>query len=288
MVEMASRMMRLGVFATSAAALSWIPAAPAVADSKAGQVTAAIDADLAGPIADGEHVQLGEEAACSILLDDDAVVELCGKTSLVFERDRDSKRRIISLDSGELRVVVEPRDFEERIEIHTPAAIATLLGTIVHVSVDPQTGATIISSAESKVSVRSDEPDVRGTTVLTAGEQVTVEPGEAPPMTPTRLDAREISELGGCLVNFHSAAADRDSRDRGDRLTDQLAASDAANAASLPAATDSDRPAGSPLDAPGDPIAGQEDVCVTTDCEPQYDPDSGKDPLGLQNLEQAN
>jgi len=265
-----------GAWALSLAALVWSGAPAVFADEVAGQVTASIDAELGGPIADGEPLQLGEGDACSILLDDDVVVELCGQTSVVFKRDRDSNRRIVSLDSGEIRIVVDPRDFEERIEIHTPAAIATLLGTIVHVSVDPKTGATTISSAQSQVSVRSDEPAVRGTTVLTAGEQVTVEAGAAPPAKPKRLDPQEISELGGCLVDFHVAAADRDSRESGERLTGRLTAFDAANAGSLPGAAPSDRPGGSPRDDPGDPLAGQEDVCVATDCESHHDPGSGR------------
>jgi hypothetical protein len=270
----------VGVWAAGLVALAWSAAPVVFADEVAGQVTASIDAELSGPIADGEHIRLGEDAACSILLDDDAVVELCGQTSVVFERDRDSNRRIVSLDSGEIRIVVDPRDFEERIEIHTPAAIATLLGTIVHVSVDPKTGATTISSAQSKVSVRSDEPSVRGTTVLTAGEQVTVEAGAAPPATPKRLDPQEVSELGGCLVNFHVAAVDRDSRESGERVTGRLTASDAANAGSLPGAAPSDRPRGSPRDDPGDPLAGQEGVCVATDCEPGYDQGTPSRALG--------
>ena len=271
----------IGVWAPSLVALAW-SAAPAVfADEVAGQITASIDAELGGPIADGEPLQLGEGGACSVLLDDDAVVELCGQTSLVFKRDRDSNRRIVSLDSGEIRIVVDPRDFEERIEIHTPAAIATLLGTIVHVSVDANTGATTISSAQSKVSVRSDEPAVLGTTVLTAGEQVTVETGSAPPAKPKRLDPQEISELGGCLVDFHVAAADRDSRESGERLTGRLTAFDAANAGSLPGGSPSDRPGASPFDRPGgssrgdpgDSLTGQEGVCVATDCESHHNPD---------------
>jgi len=279
----------IGVWAAGLAALMWSGAPAVFADEVAGQVTASIDADLGGPIADGEHLRLGEGAACSILLDDDAVVELCGQTSVVFERDRDSNRRIVSLDSGEIRIVVDPRDFEERIEIHTPAAIATLLGTIVHVSVDPKTGATTISSAQSKVSVRSDEPAVRGTTVLTAGEQVTVEAGAAPPAKPKRLDPQELSKLGGCLVDFHVAAADRDSRESGERLTGRLAESDAANTGSLPGSAPPDRPRGSPRDDPGDPLVGQEGVCVATDCEPHHDPGYEPEvPSRSLNVQSAN
>ena len=286
MFKITSKMTSIGACAASLAALLWSGVPAAFADEVAGQVTASIDAKLDGPIADGEHLKLGEDAACSILLDDDAVVELCGQASVVFSRDRDSNRRIVSLHSGDIRVVVDPRDFDDRIEIHTPAAIATLLGTIVYVSVDSKTGATTISSAQSEVSVRSDKPAVHGTTVLTAGEQVTVEPGAAPPAKPKRLDPEEISELGGCLVDFHDAAANRHSRESGARLTNRLAAFDAANAGSLPRAaptdrpggSSSDRPGGSPGDDPGDSLTGQEGVCVVTDCEPGADPGSEPEP----------
>jgi len=271
-IDIAYKKMRTGGLALGLAALLWSGAPAVFADEVAGHVTASIESGLDGPITEGEHVRLGEGDACSILLDDDAVVELCGETSVVFKRDRDSNRRIVSLDSGEIRIVVEPREFEERIEIHTPAVIATLLGTIVHVTVDPNTGETTITSAQSKVSVRSDESAVRGTTVLTAGEQVTVEPGDAPPADPKRLDPEEVSALGGCLVNFHTAAADRDSRGSGERATGRLTAFDAANAGSLTRAPSSDRPGESPRDEPGDPLTGQEDVCVATDCEPHENP----------------
>jgi len=250
-----------------AAALSSAPR-PALADEPAGRVTASVAAALGDAIADGEPVELGEGAACSVLLDDDAVVELCGTTSVVFERDPDSGRRIVSLDRGSIRIVVEPRDFEERIEIHTPAAIATLLGTIVYVSVDAKTGATTVTSAQSKVSVRSDEPDVRGATVLKAGEQIVVEPGAAPPATPRRLDPQEISELGGCQINFHTAAADQDSQEMADRAMDRLTAFDAAHAGALPAPPPSEQPDGAPRDDPAGSLAGPSDVCLATDCDP--------------------
>jgi len=67
----------IGVWAAGLAALMWSGAPAVFADEVAGQVTASIDAEVGGPIADGEHLQLGDGAACSILLDDDAVVELC-------------------------------------------------------------------------------------------------------------------------------------------------------------------------------------------------------------------
>jgi hypothetical protein len=267
----------LGGAAAGLAALLAGTAVPALADPDAARVTAAIDADLPGAIADGEHVRLGENSACSILLDGDALVELCAETSLVFERDRDSQRRIVSLDGGEIRIVVEPRAVAERIEIHTPAAIATLLGTIAHVAVDAQTGATKITSAHSRISVRSGLPGVGGSTVLESGQQLTVKRGEPPPAQPRRLDPRELSELGGCLVDFHSAAADQHSREHGEQLLERLAASDAAEAPELPSGAAPDGSDGAPGAAPGDPLAGQEGVCVATDCAQHPGIDFGGD-----------
>jgi hypothetical protein len=275
--EMASVNARMRLSAISLAMLFGLSSSAFSDGGVAGQVTASLDSGVGGSVADGEHVKLGEEGACSILLDEDAVVELCGQTSVVFKRDPKTNRRIVSLESGELRIVVEPREFEERIEIHTPAAIATLLGTIVHVSVDPATGETTITSAESKVSVRSDQAAVSGTTVLTPGEQVTVDPGQAPPATPKRLDDEEFDELGGCLVNFHVAAADRDSRENDERVTERLTTHDAANAGPIPGAAPGDRPRGGPGSDPGDPLTGQEGVCVATDCDPTHEHQNDQD-----------
>lgn len=251
----------------------WLGAPLASAQHAAGEITASIGAPLEGALAEDQHLKLGEDGACSILVDQDAVVELCGQTSLVLKKDRASNRRIVALDGGEIRIVVEPRDFKERIEIHTPAAIATLLGTIVHVSVDPVTGATTISSAESKVSVRSRDPQVRGTTVVAASEQITVMPGSAPPVKPRRLDKEQLAELGGCLVDFHSAALGRHADEYGLRVAERLTATDIEQSelGGLPSPAAGGAPGSM---APGSPLTGQEDVCVTTDCTP--DPEGSR------------
>ena len=86
----------------------------------------------------------------------------------------------------------------------TPAAIATILGTIVHVAVDPRRARPGCSSAQSEVRVESSDPGVKGSTTLAALEQITVKPGEAPPSRPRRLAREEIAALGGCLVDFHA------------------------------------------------------------------------------------
>lgn len=250
--------------------------APAWGADLAGQITATTGAvagpDGQGALGDGEHVKVGEDGACAMLVDSDAVVELCGQTSLALQKNENTGTRIVALDRGAVRVVVEPRRAGERVEIHTPAAIATLLGTIVHVSVDPVTGATTIASAESRVSIRSRDPKVKGTTVISALEEVTVNPGERPPERPHKVDRQRIDELGGCLVDFHSAALGTDASEHRRQVSERLAATDAAGSTkegSLTGGPATKRPGPNPP-PPGSPIGGS-DACVVTDC--------GGDPL---------
>lgn len=240
----------------------------ASADEIAGEITAFIGDSRDSAINEGENIELGEDGACSILVDQDALLELCGTTSLALRKDPKSNRRIIALNRGEIKVVVEPRDFNERIEIHTPAAIATLLGTVVYVSIDPKTQATTITSAESKVSVRSGDPRIQGKTILKPAQQVTVTLGGGLPAEPIHLDRAQVAELGGCLVNFHETALGRDSNIHGRRVADRLTALDiigGQEGGQLPssrATSDSF----SPGQAHGAPMTEQDEACVMPHC----------------------
>ena len=168
-----------------------------------------------GTLVDGSDLETGEDGGCSVLVDDNALMELCGGTSLRLERKDDKQEgvRVVRLDRGEIRLVVEPRLGLERIEIHTPAAIATILGTVVFVSVDEFRVTTITTGADSEsvVSVTSNLPNVKGKTQLTGGQQIVIHPGEAPPPA-AKLNRQAIARLGGCLVNFHSLSLDLDLR----------------------------------------------------------------------------
>jgi hypothetical protein len=174
-------------------------------------VTAAVGTTLSdgsdlqqrGELGEGADVETGKDGGCSLLVDEDALMELCGGTSVRLERKGGDPQgtRVVKLDRGEIRMVVEPRLGEERIEIHTPAAIATILGTIVHVSVDAL-GITTVASGAAKVMVASSTVGVSGATTLAKGESVVIEPGQ-PPRRKQRLDSTTMSALGGCLVDFH-------------------------------------------------------------------------------------
>ena len=102
-------------------------------------------------------------------------------------------------------MVVEPRLGEEKIEIHTPAAIATVLGTILHIAVDTN-GITTITSEVSRVLVESANPTIPGQTTVSGGEQIVIHPDQAPPERPAKLSSRGVASLSGCLLDFHGAA----------------------------------------------------------------------------------
>jgi hypothetical protein len=147
-------------------ALLVLPAGTALA---AAQLTTAIgttsgDDALEGraDVADGEELETDEDGGCSVLVDGDALMEVCGNTSLQLARKGGASdgSRVVKLERGAIRMVVEPRLGEEKIEIHTPAAIATVLGTILYVSVDAN-GVTTITSEVSRVLVESANPSVQ-------------------------------------------------------------------------------------------------------------------------------
>lgn len=196
--------------------------AGAAQDEAAARVTACVgDAASAGQaldprasLSDGAGIETGDDGGCSMVVDQDAVMELCAGTNVRLERkaaDPDGPR-VVRLERGEIRVVAEPRLGEERIEVHTPAAIATILGTIVHVSVDAL-GVTTVTSAAAKVLVESASDAVPGSETISAGEQVVVQPGQAPGAR-RRLVGDQMGAVGGCLIDFHEAtlAFDRQAR----------------------------------------------------------------------------
>jgi hypothetical protein len=176
-------------------------------------------------LADGDSLRTGEDGACSILVDGDAVLELCQATTLRLghREGRSEGPRVLELRAGEIRVLAEPRAAGRRIEIHTPAAIATVLGSVVYVAVDAR-GVTTIASAQSKVRVESSRRLGRAMT-LTAGQQITVRPGSPLPRNAEIWDP-DTSPADGCLIDFRAIAFDA-SRDPGDgRALDQVTGQD--------------------------------------------------------------
>ncbi len=180
------------------------------------------------PLSEDGNVVTEDESNCSVLVDEDALVELCGGTSLQLTRRPDTGQRVVRVDAGHVRLVVEPREVGERIEIHTPAAIATILGSVVFVEVDPRDGRTTISSAESDISIRrpSDPDDAKGT-IVGPQEQLTLDKGGPLPTAPAHLTREALSNLGGCLVDFHAVAVNADRAASEEKAAERIAIADA-------------------------------------------------------------
>ena len=133
----------------------------------------------------------------------------------------------IEVGAGTTRIIVEPGSSDEPIQISTPAAIATILGTVVYVTVDPVTGETTIASEDHPVKIESSDPSISGSTTINGMETLTMRPGEAPAAKPQRMAKSVLQNLGGCLRDIHGDALAFDRATVADRVPDRMAAADA-------------------------------------------------------------
>ena len=196
-----------------AAALACLVAAPAAAETAAhitsvlGTVEAgdSLGAGERGALGEGQGVTTGEDSNCSILVDENALVEMCGGTTVALART-DGGQRMVKLDQGEVRMFVEPRVAGERIEIHTPTIVATILGSVVHVTHDPATDTSTVSSQEHDIRVHKvgDPEDVF--TIVRQGEQLQIAAGEPIPSSATVMSAAAMGGLAGCFLQIHENA----------------------------------------------------------------------------------
>jgi hypothetical protein len=181
-------------------------------------------ADRSAALVENASIQTADDGNCSMLVDEDALVELCASTIMTLTRRSDTGQRVVKIDGGTARIVVEPRLADERIEIHTPAAIATIMGTTVIVEVDRVTGGTKITS-DKPVKITSNDPSVTGSAVSSNMRQVTISRGKGPSQ-PNELDRPVLANLGGCLPDFHGMALFLDRTTASDRTRDRLADKD--------------------------------------------------------------
>lgn len=171
---------------------------------------------------EGADVVTDADGGCSLLIDEDLLMEACGDTRVALERkdgDPDGAR-VVRLERGNVRMVVEPRGVdEEKVEIHTPAAIATVLGTILHVSVNAL-GVAEVTSEANRVQVSSTNPNITETRVLEPGQtiQIAVDGslGEVVDLEPDEMQA-----MGTCFDNLHDLSVNADSRKRTQSKIDQ-------------------------------------------------------------------
>lgn len=261
-----------GALVVALFAIALLVAGAAPAAEVAARVTAVVGGADVGDAALDRSAALGEDASiqtaadgnCAMLVDEDALVELCAATIMTLTRRSDTGARVVKVDAGTARIVVEPRMAGEHIEIHTPAAIATIMGTIVVVEVDPVTGETKFT-ADNLVKVESNDARVTGSTMISNMEQVTIRPGEAPSQAEKKT-RKELANLGGCQVDFHEVALSADRTTASEHTQDRLAADDGEQAAQSVA---SEPPIGPVVGEPG----GDEGLG-----DPELDPfDKGED-----------
>jgi hypothetical protein len=187
---------------------------------------------LSGAIGDGTSIQTADDGNAAMLIDQRSVVELCSSTVTTLTRRPDTGGRVIQVGAGTTRLIVEPRSNEEHIQIHTPAAIATILGTVVYVTVDPATGETTIASEDNEVKIESADPNVAGSATISGSEEITMRPGEAP-AAPKRIARSALANRGGCLMDFHDLGMTLDRVSWNGNVGTKLALADA-EVANLP------------------------------------------------------
>ncbi len=186
------------------------------AAAPAAQITAGSAGDLGqhADVPDGTPLATDPDAGCSLLLDRQALVELCGDTRLALEESPQGNR-IVRVDAGDARILAPTLAAGDRIEIHTPAAIATILGTSLHVRVDPSSGDTRITCFDNPVQIASSESGVAGETTCAGGREVVIPRGSAPGRAEV-LDPQTLADLSSCFFDYHGAALSSD-REQGEK-----------------------------------------------------------------------
>jgi hypothetical protein len=171
-----------------------------------------------------ESLETAPGASCSLLVDFDSVVQFCGEASLRVREHDQGEGTVVRLDEGSFKATVGPRPADAPFEIHTPVAVAVILGTVVSTTVDPATGDTTFAVEEGVVRVTSSDPSIGGETTLHAGESITVRRGQ-PPEAAQRLDTVQVVDcLGNALFRASALRGDRAERER--EATDTIVAAD--------------------------------------------------------------
>jgi len=176
--------------------------------SAEGQALGQLDA-----VPDGAGLRTGADSGASLLLREDAVVELCDNTDVKLKKKKN--QRVVEIDGGSMRVMSEPRLGEERIEIQTRVAIATILGTIVNVETDELTGETVITceTEDSLVEITVTDDTIGGERViqLRGGERLRLKPGEMPKIE--KLDPDRRRDFACLDARVLALALDRHGRE---------------------------------------------------------------------------
>jgi len=176
-------------------------------------------------VTEGASITTGDDGNLAMLVDEDAVVELCAKTEMKLQRDEETGTRTIEVGAGTTRIILDPKADVGSLQIVTPAMVATLMGTAVYVTVDAATGESTIVSEDHAVRLESRDPNVLGSTVINGKQKLTMKPGEAPPEKPEDVSDEDIEKISECLKDIHGAAV-ANSKSGSSKPEDRMAALD--------------------------------------------------------------
>lgn len=124
-----------------------------------------------------------ESSRTKMLFVDDSILTIGENTRVVIKefisRKDDRGKAIFNLIDGRMRAVVGRSD----LEVHTPTVVAAARGTVIFFETGVKDGKkyTTVISLEGAVEIRSIDPTVTGTVVLTPGMMITTRQGEALP-----------------------------------------------------------------------------------------------------------
>lgn len=184
-------------------------------------------AELSDQVSADQSIVTGPEASCSVLVEKRALIQFCGQAAVRLRHDEKRNATVVDVAEGSTRTLAGPRQADEPLEIHTPVAIAAILGTILSVTVAPATGDATFALEEGKARIETRDPAGGGTVMLNAGEQVRVTAdGRAGEVMPLRL--RDLAERPDCLDDrfFRGASIEIARLERLQWLTDAITSAD--------------------------------------------------------------
>ena len=213
-------------------------------------------AELSDRVSEDQSIVTGPEASCSVLVEKRALIQFCGQAAVRLRHDENRNATIVDVAEGTTRTLAGPRQADEPLEIHTPVAIAAILGTILSVTVAPATGDATFALEEGKARIETRDPAGGGIVMLNAGEQVRVTAdGRAGEVMPLRL--RDLAERPDCLDDrfFRGASVEIARLERLQWLTDAITSADIPYAGLPPvaAAPEGPRDLRGSVDEPPDP-----------------------------------
>ena len=148
----------------------------------------------------GDRVRTGVRSRATLRLSDQTVLRVNELTLLEIRPSLTSgKRALLDLKAGSTYFFNRGRPSET--DFRTPVASGAIRGTEFHIFVAEADGRTVVTLLDGEVAMKND----LGELTLAAGEQATVEPGQAPKKTPV---INALNVIQWCL--YYPAVLDPD------------------------------------------------------------------------------